>query len=278
MFSFLAFALSVNVAFSVSAKSNLPTLPRPLSAFGVKGHSSTLTIRGGASTDQVINAVGYILFFTGIQGWLAPQSTLEAYGAEHVTEEDKSFVRILSSMNGVAGATLLASESAATSVCFTGWTLATMANTPAIENLSVKKGPFIGTIAVFGILSELHRQGKISSSLALKILSVLLIGSVVEIVNPKPILESFGVSLPTPLIKSLFRNFSFTKLSIGLYLLVGELTGKRGLGFSAAMAASVVNILKTITIKEEVGVKLPGLIVWAVLLTAAGTFTYTQAQ
>ena len=125
-----------------------------------------------------------------------------------------------------AQATLLADESTAVSLCLTGWALASCANTPSLEKLSVPKGPVVGTAALLVVLGELTRQGKLDAGITFKLLAFLLIPmSMLEIVNPKAILDSYKVSELSPLSNSLFENFSFTKVSECELVLAGAVAG-----------------------------------------------------
>ena len=55
------------------------------------------------------------------------------------------------------------------------------------------------------------------------------------------------------------------QLATGLLLLTSKTTGKKSLGLAAAAGATLANCVKTITRADKVGLKKPGLAVWAVL-------------
>lgn len=170
---------------------------------------------------------------------------------------------------------MLADESKAVSACLTGWALSTATNVPLLETCSAPKGPLIGTVAFLGGLGELTRQGKLSSDVAGYILAALLIPvSLQEIAAPQATLDAFGLPKPSTLTKSLFENFSFTKMSTGLFLLVGKLTGKRGLGLAASAGGQLLNTVKTITRADDVGLNKPALCVWSGIQAMVALLAY----
>lgn len=98
-------------------------------------------------------------------------------------------------------------------VCWTAWILACTANTPLLEAIGSPTGPVIGTIGVFAAVAGLAAKGIISTDVSFYILATLLVGlSAFEIVSPKTIFEGYGLPSPSPLVMSLFENFSFTKV------------------------------------------------------------------
>lgn len=185
---------------------------------------------------------------------------------------------MLSLLCVVAQITMLAASTdikSAVSICLLGWGLATAANVPLLEKLDVPKGPVVGSALTFLLLGELTRQGKLSAGIAGKILAALLIPvSLLEIASPKTILDSFKLPEASPLAMSLFENFSWTKLSTGMLLLVGSMTGKLGLGLAAYTATSAVNCIKTLLRADACGLEKPGLIVWTILQSAVALLAY----
>ena len=182
--------------------------------------------------------------------------------------------------------------SKATSAAWIGWALATCANIPMLEKIGAKKEPIVATVSIFLALGELTRLGKLDEGLSSKILAALLIPlSAFEIFDQDAVLKPFGMPESSPLSKSLFENFSFTKvtpaararpgapsipvhtatprrcaqMATGLLLLTSKTTGKKSLGLAAAAGATLANCVKTITRADKVGLKKPGLAVWAVL-------------
>merc|ERR550537_10098 len=145
-----------------------------------------------------------------------------------------------------------------------GWILASTANVPSLETMA-PTGPVIATIGVFSAVAGLAATGTISMDVAGYILLTGLIPmSIFETISPKAIFDSYGLPEPSLLLKSLFENFSFTKLALGTCLLVTKLTGKPGLGLAAFAGVTAVNCIKTLTRADDVGLAKPGLIVWTV--------------
>jgi hypothetical protein len=250
-----------------------------ISALGFTAEPKLLALRGGGvSTDVLFNSFEALNILVGMQGWLTPKCTMEQYGPKDISDEESAYLRVLSSFNVVAGVTMIAAETdlkSAYSTSLLAWALATSANVAVLEKLKVPKGPIVGTIAVFGAIGELARQGKIDAEIAGKFLLLGLIPlSIGEIVSPQTTLDAFGLKEPSALTKSLFENFSFTKLNTGLLLLVTKLTGKKGLGLAAFAAGNVANTVKTLTRAKKVGLAPPGLAVWAVLSGAIGLLAY----
>ena len=98
-------------------------------------------------------------------------------------------------------------------VCWTAWILSCAANTPLIEALGSPTGPVIATTGLFAAIAALAAKGIISMDVAGYILVAFLIPlSVFEIISPKAIFDGYGLPSPSPLVKSLFENFSFTKV------------------------------------------------------------------
>jgi hypothetical protein len=249
--------------------------PRPVA---MHSDSKLLALRGGGVTnDQLINLMGGLAIVQGMAGWIAPKKTMAPYGIKEMTNEEMGFLRFLMGINVVSGVTMFADESTAVPTCLTAWALSTTANVPLMETFEIPppKAPIFGSIAVFGVLGELARQGKIGDDIAFNILTVLLVPlSMAEIAAPQAPLDAFGVAKPSTLGKSLFENFSFTKMSTGLFVLVSKLTGKKGLGLAASCAGNSLNCIKTITRADAVGISKPGLIVWTALQTAVAVMAY----
>ena len=181
--------------------------------------SKVLELRGGGvTTDQLTNTMATVSMGIGLFGWVAPKTLFESHGAKDTSADDAAFMRVLSSLNFVQGAVLFAAVESdigkAASVAMIGWALATCANLPVIESMvGDKKGGVVGCIVVLGALGELARRGVIGTDLAVKISGCLLLSSVLEIFMPKPVLDAFMPNKEqSPLSKSLFENFSFTKV------------------------------------------------------------------
>jgi hypothetical protein len=249
----------------------------PLFALSALGFSSpdskvgpALKLRGGGvSTDALYKSTAYLNALVGLQGFLAPKSTIEMYGPTDLSEPETFQLRALSGVQVMAGVTMFAGEydvSKATSAAWIGWALATCANIPMLEKVGAKKEPIVATVSIFLALGELTRLGKLDEGLSSKILAALLIPlSAFEIFDQDAVLKPFGMPESSPLSKSLFENFSFTKMATGLLLLTSKTTGKKSLGLAAAAGATLANCVKTITRADKVGLKKSGLAVWAVL-------------
>jgi hypothetical protein len=267
---FASSALSFNVATS-----NLLSLR---GGGGGVAPSNLLSLRGGGvSNDQLVDAMAGLYIVVGLQGWLAPKKTMEMYGPKELSPNEVSMLRILSSYQVASGITMLADSKAAASVGFISWALATCANVPAIEQGGTSAKGAIGFIPVLGALGELTRQGKLDAALSGKILNFMLISAVGEVIAQQKTLEAFDMPNASPLAKSLFENFSFTKISTGLFLLVSKVTGKRGLGLAAANGATVLNVVKTLARADKVGLQKPGLIFWGVLQSAIAAVAFKKA-
>jgi hypothetical protein len=229
---------------------------------------------GGVSTDVLYNTIIGLNVMVGLQGWLTPKTTMEMYGPKEISESETAFLRVLSGLNLVAGVTMISASTdidKAASVALTGWALSTAANVPLLEKLGAPKGPLVGTVTVLGVLGELARQGKISGDLAHKIVAAFLIPVSILEITPKgqeAVLDQFGMPKASPLAKSLLSNFSFTKLSVGLFLLVSKMTGKKGLGLVASSASTVVNVAMTAARAPTVGLEKGGLAFWGVMNSA----------
>lgn len=238
--------------------------------------SKALALRGGAvETETLINGLATLNILQGSAGWLAPKTIMDSYGVKDMSAEETAYLRFLMGINVVAGVTMIADEASAASACLLAWGVSTAANVPLLETLGAKKGAVITTVALFCGLGELARQGKISSDIVGNILALLLIPvSAFEIVSPKTITEQYGIGEQSALGASLMENFSFSKIATGAFLLVGKLTGKRGLGLAAACGINAVNCIKTMTRSDKIGIKKGGLIFWTALSVAIGGLAY----
>merc|ERR1712070_1285893 len=133
-----------------------------------------------------------------------------------------------------------------------GIAVSTAAQVPLLKKLDVSTDMVIGTAVVLAALGELARRGTIN--------------------------ESFGWTDASPLTKSLMENFSFTKASTGLFLLISKLTGKRGLGLAAAAASNTCNCVVTFTRADKVGLKQGGLLVWSALSSAIALLAFRNEK
>ena len=241
--------------------------------------SKVLALRGGGiSNEALYNGLVGLNAMVGAQGWLAPKSTMELYGPTDLSDQESFCLRALSGVQLMTAATMIAAETDldnAVATCWLAWGLSTAANVPLLEKLDVPKGPLIGSIAFFGVVGELTRRGMLNADLSTKILAVMLVPvSIAEIIAPQQVLDTFSMPQPSPLAKSLFENFSFTKLCTGLFLVTTKLTGNRGLGLAAGAAGSVANCVKTLTRADAVGLKKPGLLVWTVVQSAVALLAF----
>jgi hypothetical protein len=266
----LAPLLALSLGFS-SPQSKLPAPALP--------DSKLLALRGGGiSTDALYNTVIGITAAVGFQGWLAPKKTMEMYGVADMSTTESVFLRTLSSENVAAAVTLIAVKTDVEKAVLVGWIawiLACTANVPLFETINTPSGPVIATIGVFSAVAGLAATGIISMDVAGYILLAGLVPmSILETISPQAIFDSYGLPKPSPLVKSLFENFSFTKLALGACLLVTKMTGKAGLGLAALAAVNAVNCLKTLTRADEVGLAKPGLIVWTVFQSAVAAMAY----
>jgi hypothetical protein len=257
--------------------------PHSTSKLPALSNSKLLALRGGGiSTEALYNTVIGINGVTAFQGWLAPKKTMEMYGVADMSPAESVFLRTLSGMNFVSVVTMIAAKAdvdKAILVCWTAWILACTANMPLLEAIGSPTGPVIGTIGVFAAVAGLAAKGIISTDVSYYILATLLIGlSAFEIVSPKTIFEGYGLPSPSPLVMSLFENFSFTKIALGLFLVVSKLTGKTGLGLAALAGCAALNCIKTIARADSVGLAKPGLIVWTVLQSAVAALAYINEK
>ena len=241
------------------------------SAFSAPPRSKVLALRGGGvSNDRLLNTMAGLLIVPGLQGWYAPKKTAEMYGLKDISDEEIFFLRALQGITVVQGVTMLAAAESdlaqAAIVCLFGQAMATTANIALLEKLEVKTGPVIGCIALFGAVAELARRGVIAADLGSNINTIWLLLSVFEMIKPQPVLDAFlGKREASALSKSMFQNFSWVKVNTGLFLLVGKITGKRGLGVAAAAASNTLNVIATCTRAGKIGVKKGGLIFWGVV-------------
>lgn len=243
--------------------------------------SKVLALRGGGgvNNDQLSNTLAGINIATGIQGWVMPEKTMAMYGVDSITDEEKFMLRGLMGANIVQGVTMLAETQLdigkAVGIPMLGIGISTAAQVPLLKKLDVSTDMVIGTAVVLAALGELARRGTINENVAGNINNVwLLLISVSEMFKQQAVLESFGWTNSTPLTKSLMENFSFTKASTGIFLLISKLTGKRGLGLAAAAASNTCNCIVTFTRADKVGLKKGGLLVWSALSSAIALLAF----
>ena len=191
----------------------------------------------------------------------------------------------------------------AASVCWLAWAISTFANVPVFEKLSPDKGAIAACGALFGLIGELSRRGKMDAGLSANILNSMLVGvSAVEVFFPKKVFEGFGMGEPTPVSKRLFENFDLVKvcaalttlarwpcmarqwpnhcaqMSTGLFMLTTKMTGKRGLGLAACTACNVVNCIKAIIDADTIGLKKPALGAWAAVSAVVGLLAFKNEK
>jgi hypothetical protein len=231
------------------------------------------------NNDQLSNTLAGINIVTGVQGWAMPEKTMAMYGVETISDEEKYMLRGLMGANIVQGVTMLAETQMdigkAAGIPMLGIAVSCAAQIPLLKKLDVKTDAVIGTVVVLAALGELARRGTINENVAGNINNLwLILVSVSEMFKQQAVLDSFGWTDPSPLTKSLMENFSFTKLSTGLFLLISKLTGKRGLGLAAAAASNTCNCVVTFTRADKVGLKQGGLLVWSALSSAIALLAF----
>lgn len=271
------FALTLAVsALGFNADSKLPAL-RAKTLVNDKlflvPESKLLALRGGGvvSNDVLIKSLASLFIVTGLQGWVAPKATMASYGVAEMSDHEGTYLRLLSGINFVAGATMLASEETAASLCLIMWALSTTANIPLLEAFDAPKPAIAGFAAVFGGLGLLGKLGVLSADIVTYIAAFFLIPvSIPEIINPQTTFDMFNMPSASPLVKSLFGNFSWIKVCIGLFLLVRKLTGKAGFALAAAMVGNLANLAQTLVGADKAGLGKLGLIVWAVICSVVG--------
>jgi hypothetical protein len=247
--------------------------------------AKSLALRGGGvSTDVLYNSQLGLTLLTGLQGWLAPVSTLEMYGKKDVSAEESTFVRVLSGMNVVAAATLVAAKTsldAAVTTCALAWALAISYNIPIFEKFDVPKPPLVSFIVLMGAAGAAAGQGLLPAKWAFYfVVPLFLIAiSVGELLQQDKVLDMYNMpGKCTPLVKSLMLNFDMTKLAVGLFLLTTKITGKTGLGLAAMSATILANVVLTALKAEDTGVEKGGLIFWGVVQAAIGTLAYLNEK
>jgi hypothetical protein len=166
-----------------------------LSAGFTAPNSKLLALRGGGvSTDALSKTWVALNTVAGLQGWVAPKSTAEAYGIKDLSEQESFCLRANCGMSLVLAATMIAAENdidQAASVCWLAWTISCFANVPLLERLGTDKAPVAACAALFGVIGELTRRGKMDAELSAKILNFMLIGvSSAEIFAPKAVFEA----------------------------------------------------------------------------------------
>jgi hypothetical protein len=199
------------------------------------------------------------------------------------------------------------------------WALAITYNVAILEKWGADKGQLIGFIVTLGAVGELSRRGIMPASWAFNIMVpfFLFTGFMIDRLMPQQIMAQFVPDMSgaasTPLVKSLFLNFSFTKvrpsaaaplthastpsqstpratahlacamrlppprlqLALGLFLLTTKLTGNTGLGLAAMCAGFLVNIV--FCAPDYAGDK-AGLAFWAVLQATLGGLAFMNEK
>jgi hypothetical protein len=256
----------------------------PISKLPALSNSKLLTLRGGGGvpTDVLYNTVLGTCGLVACQSWLTPKATMEMYGVANMAPAETVFLRSLAGINAVAVVTMIAAKSDVDSAilsCWIAWILASAANLPGLESIGTPSGPVIATIGVFAAVAGLTAAGIISADVSGYILATLLIAvSALEIVSPQMIVDAFGLPDPSPLVKSLFENFSFSKVGIGMFLMVSKFTGKTGLGLASLAGVTAVNSIKTLARADSVGLAKPGLIVWSVLQSIIAAIAFINEK
>jgi hypothetical protein len=98
------------------------------------------------------------------------------------------------------------------------WALAITYNVAILEKWGADKGQLIGFIVTLGAVGELSRRGIMPASWAFNIMVpfFLFTGFMIDRLMPQQIMAQFVPDMSgaasTPLVKSLFLNFSFTKV------------------------------------------------------------------
>lgn len=235
--------------------------------------SKLLGFQGGAMGGaELSNTLAGLLVATGLQGWYAPRSTMEMYGPTNMSDEEVFFLRTLQGLNVVQGLTMLAAAqndfAKAAIVCLFGQAMSNTANLPMLEHMGVKTGPIVGCIALFGALGEAARRGLLAAEVVANVNTFMLLGlSVFEILKPARVVEQLlgKGKASSELSKSLMQNACWTKVNMGLFLLVGKKTGSVGMGLAAAAGSNALNVLATTLRAGKIGVKKGGLIFWGVV-------------
>jgi len=271
----MLFFVTSALAFS-APKSNLPALATP--------KSNLLALRGGGvvSTDVLYNAQASLIMLTGLQGWLAPVSTLEMYGVKSATDGESAWVRVVSGMNIVLAVTMVAAQTGldtAVTACALAFAFAVCYNVPVLEKFGVEIGQLVGFVVVLGAVGELARRGIMPASWAFNfmVFGLLIAGSVADRLVPQQIMDAYKMPAPTALMKSLFVNFSLTKMAIGAFLLTLKLTGKTGLGLAAMCATLLVNVGIT-ALNKETAVDKAGLAFWGVMQAVIGGLAFLNEK
>lgn len=278
--SALAFSAAKSSVAVSAPKSNLPALDTR--------KSNLLALRGGGvvSTEVLYNIEAGMLMLTGFQGLLVPVNTLEMYGVKAAADAESAWVRVLSGMNLVAAVTLIAAQTGLDTAVTTfaiAWALAITYNVAILEKWGADKGQLIGFIVTLGAVGELSRRGIMPASWAFNIMVpfFLFTGFMIDRLMPQQIMAQFVPDMSglasTPLVKSLFLNFSFTKLALGLFLLTTKLTGNTGLGLAAMCAGFLVNIAIVLSGPDYAGDK-AGLAFWAVLQATLGGLAFMNEK
>lgn len=266
---FAAIVAASALGFS-APKTSLPAKPK------------LLALRGGSvSTDVLFNSQAALIGLTGLQGWLAPVSTLQMYGKKEVSDAESTFVRVLSGMNIMACATMIAAKTSldtAVATCAIAWSLAIVGNVALFEKFDVPKPPIVGFVLFSLAVGAAAAMGVLPAAWAFNIIVpfLLIAVSIGEIVAQPQTLAAFKMpSTCSTMVKSLQFSFDMTKGAVGALLLAYKITGKLGLGLAAMCATLLVNVVvSALKYAPETGVDKAGLVVWGVLQTAIGTMAY----
>ena len=236
------------------------------------------------STEILYNGQLALTALTGFQGWLLPVDTLKMYGKAEVSDAESVFVRVLSGMNIMLGAVMIAAKTslaAAVTTCAIAWSLAICANVAIFEKFEVPKPPLIGFIVGMGGIGATAALGILPAAWAFNIVVpfFLIAVSISEIFGQEQVLATYKMpGKCSPLVKSLLFNFDMTKLAVGVFLMALKVTGKPGLGLAAMCATLLLNVAATAVKASETGVAKGGLVVWAVLQGAIGTLAYLNEK
>lgn len=269
----LALALTA-LSFSAPESKAVPTLAKP----------KLFALRGGGvvSTDLLYNSQIGLLALTGLQGWLAPVSTLEMYGKKAATDGESAFLRVVSGMNVVVVATMLAAKTSldtAVTTCALAWALAICYNVPVFEKFDVAKPPLVGFIVFMGAVGAAAAQGLLPAAWTFNFVVpfMLIAVSIAEICAPQAVLDAYKMPTGSPLLKQLMFNFDMSKIAIGLFLVTAKMTGKTGLGLVAMSATILLNVVLS-ALKPDTGVEKGGLLFWGVVQAAIGALAYLNEK
>lgn len=245
-------------------KSNVPAKPKLLALRG-----------GGISTDVLLNSQVGLIALTGLQGWLAPVSTLKMYGKKDPSPAESTFTRVVSGANIMAAAVMIAAKTSLEAAVVTAaiaWALAIVPNVALFEQFEVPKPPLVGFVAIMLGIGGAAATGLLPAGIAFNIVVPLFLIaiSIYEIVAQDQNLAMYKMPEGCkPMVKSLMFNFDMTKLAIGAFLVALKVTGKLDLALAAMSATSLLNVVVT-ALKTSLPIDKAGLIFWAVIQSAIG--------